>query len=84
MFLEVPDLLSTAEVAELLTIVATANFVGGRISYSNNPAKDNLQLHDLAAYARSPSRPSNARRAHRRDQLHRKRRARHQSARLTL
>lgn len=53
MFLEIPDLLSTAEVAELLTITATANFVDGRISNPNNPAKDNLQLHDQAAYTRS-------------------------------
>jgi PKHD-type hydroxylase len=53
MFLEIPDLLNAAEVAELLNIAATANFVDGRISNPNNPAKDNLQLHDQAAYARS-------------------------------
>jgi PKHD-type hydroxylase len=53
MFLEIPDLLSPAQVAELLTIAATANFVDGRISNPNNPAKDNLQLHDQAAYAQS-------------------------------
>jgi PKHD-type hydroxylase len=53
MFLEIPDLLSRAQVAELLTIAATANFVDGRISNPNNPAKDNLQLHDQAAYGQS-------------------------------
>jgi PKHD-type hydroxylase len=53
MFLEIPNLLSAAEVAELLNIAATANFVDGRISNPNNPAKDNLQLHDQAAYAQS-------------------------------
>jgi PKHD-type hydroxylase len=53
MFLEIEDLLSPAQVAELLAIAATANFVDGRISNPNNPAKDNLQLHDQAAYAQS-------------------------------
>jgi PKHD-type hydroxylase len=53
MFLEIPDLLSPAQVAELLTIAATANFVDGRISNPNNPVKDNLQLHDQTAYATS-------------------------------
>jgi PKHD-type hydroxylase len=53
MFLEIPDLLSPAQVAELLGIAATANFVDGRISNPNNPAKDNLQLHDQAAYVQS-------------------------------
>jgi PKHD-type hydroxylase len=53
MFLEIEDLLSPAQVAELLAIAATANFVDGRISNPNNPAKDNLQLHDQAAYAHS-------------------------------
>jgi len=53
MFLEIEDLLSAAEVVELLTIATTANFVDGRISNPNNPAKDNLQLHDQGAYARS-------------------------------
>jgi PKHD-type hydroxylase len=53
MFLEIEDLLSPAEVTELLGIAAIANFVEGRISNPNNPAKDNLQLHDQAAYARS-------------------------------
>lgn len=53
MFLEIDDLLSQAQVSELLAIAATANFVDGRISNPNNPAKDNLQLHDQAAYAQS-------------------------------
>jgi PKHD-type hydroxylase len=53
MFLEIPDLLSQSQVTELLAIAATANFVDGRISNPNNPAKDNLQLHDQAAYAHS-------------------------------
>lgn len=53
MFLELKDLLTPAQVAELLHIAATANFVNGRISNPNNPAKDNLQLHDQAAYAAS-------------------------------
>jgi PKHD-type hydroxylase len=53
MFLEIKDLLNAAQVAELLDIAATANFVHGRISNPDNPAKDNLQLHDQAAYAAS-------------------------------
>jgi PKHD-type hydroxylase len=53
MFLEIEDLLSPAQVAELMAIAATANFLDGRISNPNNPAKDNLQLHDQTAYAQS-------------------------------
>jgi PKHD-type hydroxylase len=53
MFLELENLLTDAELAELLHIAATANFVDGRISNPANTAKNNLQLHDPDAYARS-------------------------------
>ena len=53
MFLEIEDLLTPTQVSTLLTIAATANFVEGRISNPGNPSKDNLQLHDQAAYALS-------------------------------
>ena len=53
MFKEIPDLLSDAEVAELKRIAASAKFVDGRISNPHNLAKQNLQLHDEAAYQSS-------------------------------
>ena len=53
MFCEIENLLDPQEIAELLAIATTANFVDGRISNPANPSKDNLQLHDQAAYARS-------------------------------
>ena len=53
MFKEIPDLLSGAQVAELKRIAASAKFVDGRISNPHNLAKQNLQLHDEAAYQTS-------------------------------
>lgn len=53
MFLEIEGLLSPAQVSELMAIAADAHFVNGRISNPHNLAKDNLQLHDQPAYARS-------------------------------
>lgn len=47
------EILSAAQVAELRTIAATANFVDGRISNPHSKVKQNLQLHDEAAYNRS-------------------------------
>jgi PKHD-type hydroxylase len=52
MFKEI-DLLSKAQVDELTRIAATANFVDGRISNPHSKVKQNLQLHDEAAYTRS-------------------------------
>ena len=54
MFIEVPDLLSPAQVQRLRDIAASANFVDGRISNPNNKAKNNLQLdHTDAHYQES-------------------------------
>jgi PKHD-type hydroxylase len=53
MFKEIPDLLTAAEVGELKRIAASAKFVDGRISNPHNRAKQNLQLHDEAAYQSS-------------------------------
>jgi PKHD-type hydroxylase len=47
------EILSAAQVAELRTIAASANFVDGRISNPHSKVKQNLQLHDEAAYNRS-------------------------------
>ena len=55
MFKEIPDLLTSAQVAELKSIAAGAKFVDGRISNPHSKAKQNLQLHDEAAYKRSSS-----------------------------
>jgi PKHD-type hydroxylase len=55
MFLEIDDVLQSAELDELLSIAAAAPFVDGRISNPANTAKKNLQLHDQSAYARSSS-----------------------------
>lgn len=46
-------ILSAAQVAELRAIAASANFVDGRISNPHSTVKQNLQLHDEAAYSRS-------------------------------
>jgi PKHD-type hydroxylase len=54
MFIEVPDLLSPAQVQRLRDIAASAKFVDGRISNPNNKAKNNLQLdHTDASYKES-------------------------------
>ena len=47
------EVLSAAQVAELRDIAAGANFVDGRISNPHSKVKQNLQLHDEAAYDRS-------------------------------
>jgi PKHD-type hydroxylase len=47
------EILSAAQVAELRAIAASANFVDGRISNPHSKVKQNLQLHDEAAYNRS-------------------------------
>jgi PKHD-type hydroxylase len=47
------EILSAAQVAELRAIAASANFVDGRISNPHSTVKQNLQLHDEAAYSRS-------------------------------
>jgi PKHD-type hydroxylase len=53
MFKEIPDLLSGAQIAELTRIAAGARFVDGRISNPHSTVKNNLQLHDEAAYQAS-------------------------------
>jgi len=53
MLKEIPDLLTTAQVAELKRIAAAARFVDGRISNPHSTVKNNLQLDDEAAYQRS-------------------------------
>lgn len=53
MFLEVEGLLATAQVNELMAIANSAKFVNGRISNPDNIAKNNLQINDQQAYARS-------------------------------
>ena len=47
------EILSAAQVAELRGIAASARFVDGRISNPHSTVKENLQLHDEAAYNRS-------------------------------
>ncbi len=47
------EILSAAQVTELRSIAASANFVDGRISNPHSTVKQNLQLHDEAAYNRS-------------------------------
>ena len=47
------EILSAAQVTELRTIAVSANFVDGRISNPHSTVKQNLQLHDEAAYNRS-------------------------------
>jgi PKHD-type hydroxylase len=47
------EILSAAQVTELRQIAASANFVDGRISNPHSKVKQNLQLHDEAAYNRS-------------------------------
>lgn len=53
MLREIPDLLTTGDVAELRRIAAAARFVDGRISNPHSTVKNNLQLNDDAAYRRS-------------------------------
>lgn len=44
MFIEIPDILSKAEVERLQAIAKSANFVDGRISNPHNKVKKNLQI----------------------------------------
>src|SRR5215217_7722982 len=54
MFLEIGDVLTPPEVAQLCSLAAGARFVDGRISSPHSTVKDNLQLdHADAAYAAS-------------------------------
>lgn len=54
MFLEIPDVLTPAEVVQLRDLAARAKFVDGRISSPHSTVKDNLQLdHADQAYAAS-------------------------------
>lgn len=52
MFREI-TVLGAGQVAELRAIAAAADFVDGRISNPHSKVKQNLQLHDEAAYQRS-------------------------------
>lgn len=52
MFKEI-ELLTPGQVAELRAIGAAARFVDGRISNPHSKVKQNLQLHDEAAYKKS-------------------------------
>jgi PKHD-type hydroxylase len=54
MFLEIEDVLTAAEVAQLRSLAAGARFVDGRITSPHSTVKDNLQLdHGDAAYQAS-------------------------------
>lgn len=53
MFLEIPDLLSAAELGELRHFGATAKFVDGRATNPHSKVKQNLILADQEAYKRS-------------------------------
>ena len=53
MFLELPDLLTPEEVAELRRIGDTAAFLDGRISNPHNTTKANLRVNDAQAFQRS-------------------------------
>jgi PKHD-type hydroxylase len=54
MFLEIPNLLTAQEVAELRGIAEKATFVDGKVSNPHNPTKNNLQVDQRDdAYARS-------------------------------
>ncbi|NNC37133.1 MAG: Fe2+-dependent dioxygenase [Acidimicrobiales bacterium] len=52
MFKEI-RLLNGQEIAQLQSISASANYVDGKISNPHSKVKNNLQLHDNEAYARS-------------------------------
>ena len=53
MFREIERPRPPARSAELRAIAASAKFVDGRISNPHSKVKQNLQLHDEAAYQRS-------------------------------
>lgn len=52
MFRLIEDILTPAEIGELLQIAETANFVDGRISNPHSQVKNNLHLHDEEAHRR--------------------------------
>ena len=61
MFLEIPELLTPAEVAELRAIADKATFVDGKISNPHNPTKNNLQADQSGeAHAKSSKLALNA------------------------
>ena len=64
MFLEIPDLLTAAEVDELVRIGATSKFVDGRATNPHSKVKQNLILADQDAYKRSSAIMSDALRRH--------------------
>ncbi len=53
MFLQIPDLLTPDEVAELRAIAARAAFVDGRVSNPHSKVKNNEIVNDADAHARS-------------------------------
>lgn len=63
MFREI-TVLTGGQVAELRAIAASAKFVDGRISNPHSKVKQNLQLHDEAAYRKSSQILSQAMMAH--------------------
>src|SRR3546814_18396703 len=63
MFKEI-ELLNASQIEELRQIAASANFVDGRISNPHSKVKQNLQLHDEAAYRKSSQLLSQAMLAH--------------------
>lgn len=63
MFKEI-ELLNAGQIEELRQIAASANFVDGRISNPHSKVKQNLQLHDEAAYRKSSQLLSQAMLAH--------------------
>ncbi|MGB7405538.1 MAG: Fe2+-dependent dioxygenase [Pacificimonas sp.] len=52
-FLTLTDILQPQELAQLMQIATSGNFVDGRISNPANTSKNNLQLHDEQAYRQS-------------------------------
>src|SRR3546814_18171367 len=63
MFKEI-ELLNASQIEELRQIAASAKFVDGRISNPHSKVKQNLQLHDEAAYRKSSQLLSQAMLAH--------------------
>ena len=53
MFLQIPDLMTPAEVAELRAIAASAAFIDGRASNPHSKVKNNEIIGDADAHARS-------------------------------
>lgn len=55
LFIEIPDLLSTAEIKRLREIATVAKFVDGRISNPHNKTKNNLQVNATDPLAKESS-----------------------------